>query len=377
MKKQYLLTPGPTPIPPNVAAKSSEPILHHRTKEFQEIFSAVEQDLKYVFRTKNDVLLISGSGTAAMEGAVANTMSPGDAVLVGSVGSFGERWVKIAQAYGLNVEILREELGKPVDPQKIKDALKKNPALKGVFIQHTETSTGVVNDVKTIGEIVKGTPSVLVVDAISGLAGEELHMDDWNLDVVVSGSQKGLMTAPGIAMASLSDKAWALVETSKSPKFYLDFKKIRKSIATNETPWTPPVTLFQSMREALRMIKEETIEKVWERHRRMAKATQAAVKTLGFPLFSSQPCSVLTSAKLPDGFDGALLIKKMLSDYGVSVAGGQDTLKGKIFRLAHMGFIDVFDLIVGVTALEKTLTAMGYKLPAPGQAARDISAALQ
>ena len=233
-----------------------------------------------------------------------------------------------------------------------------------------------MNDLKTIGKIVSETPAILVVDAISGLGGEELRMDEWNLDVVVSGSQKGLMTAPGLSMASLSPKGWKAVETSKHPKFYWDFKRIKKSIPDGETPWTPAVTLLQSLNEALRMIKEETIEKVWEKHRRMAKAAQAGVKALGFSLLSSQPCSVLTAAKLPEGFDGGLLIKKMLNDYGVSVAGGQDNLKGKIFRLAHMGYIDAFDLVVGFTALEKTLGNMGYKIPAPGKAAMEAATAL-
>ncbi len=188
-------------------------------------------------------------------------------------------------------------------------------------------------------------------------------MDDWKLDVVVTGSQKGLMTAPGLAMAALSEKAWKAVDTSKLPKFYTDYKKIRKSIADNETPWTPPVTLFASLDEAIKMLQEETIEKVWERHRKLQKMVQARIKAMGFPLFSSAPCTVLTAATLPEGFDGNKLISKMLADHGVSIAGGQDHLKGKIFRLAHMGYMDEFDMVVGLTALEKTLIEMGYKIP--------------
>lgn len=365
MKKYYLLTPGPTPIPPRVAAKSAEPIIHHRTKEFTDVFAAVQDGLKYVFRTKQDILMISGSGTAAMDAAVSNTTSPGDEVLVGSIGSFGERWVQIVTAFNLKPTIIREEWGKPLDPAKVEDALKKNSNIKVVFVQHTDTSTGTVNDIKKLGEIVAKTSALLVVDAVSGLAGEELHMDDWKLDVVVAGSQKGLMTAPGIAMAALSDKAWAAVEKAKSPRFYSDFKTIRASIKTGETPWTPPVTLFQSLAEALKMIKEDTIEKTWEHHRVLARAAQAGIKAMGFPLFSAKPCTVLTAATLPQGFDGNLLIRKMLDDHGVSIAGGQEHLKGKIFRLAHMGYMDSFDLVIGLEALERTLTAMGYKLPAP------------
>ncbi len=376
MKKYYLLTPGPTPVPPRFAAKSAEPMLHHRTKEFGEVFASVQEGLKYVFRTQNDILMISGSGTAAMDAAVANTLSPGDEVVVGSVGSFGERWIKICEVYGVKVEAIREDWGKPVDPKKIEAALKKNPKIKAVLVQHTETSAGSVNDLKTLGAIVAPTPALLIVDSISGLAGEELHMDDWKLDVVVAGSQKGLMTAPGLAMASLSEKAWKAVEAAKCPRFYSDFKRIRKSIKDSETPFTPPVSLFQSLNEALKMIKEDTIEGVWARHRKLAKAAQAGIKALGFPLFSSAPCSVLTAAKLPEGFDGALLIRKMLTDQGVSIAGGQDHLKGKIFRLAHMGYMDSFDVLVGLTALEKTLESMGYKIPDPGQAVRAAEAAL-
>lgn len=376
MKKYYLLTPGPTPVPHRVAAKSAEPILHHRTKEFQKIFASVQQGMKSVFKTKQDVVMISGSGTAAMDSAVTNTLSAGDKVLIGSIGSFGERWVKICEAYGLNATIIREEWGTPLAPQKIEDALKIDPSIKAVLIQHTDTSTGTLNDVKTIGQIVSKTSAILIVDSVSGLVGEELHMDDWKLDVVVTGSQKGLMTAPGLAMAALSDKAWKMVETSKLPKFYMDYKKIRKSIPDNETPWTPPVTLFASLDEAIKMIQEETIEKVWERHRKLQKMVQAGIKAMGFPLFSSAPCTVLTAATLPEGFDGNKLISKMLADHGVSIAGGQDHLKGKIFRMAHMGYMDEFDMVVGLTALEKTLTDMGYKVPQPGQAVKIAEAAL-
>jgi aspartate aminotransferase-like enzyme len=376
VKKYYLLTPGPTPIPARVAAKSAEPIIHHRTKEFGEVFNNVQDGMKYVYRTKQDVLMISGSGSAGMEASVANTLSAGDKVLIGNMGSFGDRWVHIATAYKLNIQQVKMEWGKPVDPIAIEQALKKDPEIKAVLIQHTDTSTGTVNDVKKIGEIVSKTNAILIVDSVSGLAGEELHMDDWKLDVVISGSQKGLMTAPGIAMVAVSDKGWKAVEAATSPRFYWDFRMIKKSIKDSETPWTPPVTLFQSLNEALKMIKEETIEKVWERHRTHSRAAQAGIKAMGFPLFSSQPCTVLTAATLPAGFDGNLLIRKMLTDQGVSIAGGQDHLKGKIFRLAHMGYMDKFDLLIGLNALEITLTEMGYKIPEPGRAIKEAKAAL-
>lgn len=362
MKKYYLLTPGPTPVPARVAAKSSEPILHHRTKEFGDIFKSVQAGMKQVFCTKSDVIMISGSGTAAMEASVQNTLSAGDHVIIGSMGSFGERWVAIAKAFGLNATIIREEWGQPLDPHKVEAALKADKAVKAVLIQHTDTSTGTVNDVKAIGEIVAKTDAILVVDSVSGLAGDELRMDDWKLDVVVSGSQKGLMTAPGIAMAALSDKAWKAVDKSTLPKFYSDFKIIRASIKDAETPWTPPVTLFASLNEALKMIFEDGLEKTWERHATLAKKARAGIQAMGFPLLSSRPTNVLTAARLPEGFDGNALIRNMLADEGVSIAGGQDHLKGKIFRLAHMGYMDEFDVNVGLAALEKTLTKMGYKV---------------
>lgn len=376
MKKYYLLTPGPTPVPPRVAAKSSEPILHHRTKEFGQIFDSVQEGMKYVYRTKSDVMMMSGSGTAGMEAAFVNVLSPGDPILIGSIGSFGERWVKIAKAFGFDAEIIREDWGKALEPAKIEAALKKNPKIKAVFIQHSDTSTGTVNDIKTIGQIVAKTSAILVVDSVSGLAGEELHMDDWQLDVVVTGSQKGLMTAPGITAVAASEKAWKLIEAAKLPRFNNDFRLIRKSIATHETPWTPPVSLFGSLNEALKMIKEETIEGVWKRHKVLQRMAQAGIKAMGFPLFSSSPCCVLTAATLPEGFDGDLMIKKMLLEQGVSIAGGQDHLKGKIFRLAHMGYMDSFDMVVGLTAIEKTLKDMGYKIPTPGAAVREAQAAL-
>ena len=364
MKKLYLITPGPTPIPPEVAAQSALPIIHHRTHEFGAVFDQVSQGLKYVFQTKNDVFIITASGSGAMESAVANVVSPGDKVIVAAGGSFGERWIKINTAFGANVVALKDELGKPVDVEKVREALKANPDAKAVFCQHTETSTGVVNDLKALGEIVAATPAVLVVDAISGLGGEELRMDDWKLDVVVAGSQKGLMIAPGLAFASASDKAWKVIEACKNHRFYFDYRLIKKSIPNKETPWTPAVTLIQSLRASLAMIKSDGIENVWARHRRLAKATRAGMQGLGLKLFATNPCSVLTSAHLPSSVDGGKLVDWMRDDLGVSVAGGQESLKGKIVRLAHMGYMDQFDILVGLTALETGLKKFGVAVPA-------------
>jgi len=377
MRKYYLITPGPTPVPAQVAAKSALPVLHHRTHEFGDIFRSVSEGLKYVFQTKNDVMIITGSGTSAMEAAVQNLLSPGDKAIVASCGSFGSRWVKIIEAFGGQPIVYKEEWGKAPDPQKVRELLKQNPEAKAVFFQHTETSAGTVVDVKAIAAVVAETNAVSVVDAISGLGGQELRMDDWKVDVVVSGSQKGLMVAPGLAFASCSAKAWKLVEASKNGRFYSDFRQIKKSIPNDETPWTPAVSLFASLAEALRMIQEDGIENVWRRHLDLAQACRAGMKALGLPMFSEKPCSVLTSAKLPEGFPGEKLVDWMRDELGVSVAGGQEQWKGKIVRLAHMGYMDRFDLLIGFSALEQGLAHFGQKVNvgAAGKAVQEALAA--
>jgi aspartate aminotransferase-like enzyme len=376
MMKNHLLTPGPTPVPPQVAAKAALPILHHRTHEFGEIFSSVTAGLKGVFMTQGDVLLLSTSGTGAMESAVANLLSPGEEAIVASCGAFGERWGKICVAYGAKPIFVRSEWGTPTDPEAVRKALKEHPKAGAVFLTHTETSAGTVNDLKALGSIIRETDAVCVVDAISGLAGQELRMDAWNLDCVVAGSQKGLMCPPGLAMAALTAKAWKKVESSKSPRFYWDYRTIRASVPQNETPWTPPVTLIVGLSEALHMIQEEGLENVWKRHLSLSRAAQAGLKALGLKLFSTAPCSVLTSVYAPDGIKGEDLVKRMRVELGVSIAGGQEHLKGKIVRLAHMGYMDFSDLVIGLSALERMLGLMGYRVPEPGRAGKEAQAAL-
>ena len=361
MKKNFLLTPGPTPIPPEVSAKEGLPILHHRTAEFGAIFQEVIENLKYVFQTKQDVFVTASSGTGALESAVCNLLSPGDTALVATSGVFGDRFVKIMEVYGVKAIVLREPDGDVV-PVKIEEALKKNPAIKAVFATHTETSTGVVNDIQAIGKIVAQTPAVFVVDSVSGLVGQDLRTDEWHVDVVCSGSQKGLMTAPGLGMICVSPKAWPLVEASKSPRFYFDWRKMKKSVADKETPFTPPVTILVAQAEALRQIKQEGIENVFARHAWMANATREAVKALGLTLFAKVPCNVLTSITVPAGIDGKAIVKRMRDEYGVSIAGGQASLVGKIVRLAHMGYMERFDVIIGISALEMMLHELGYNV---------------
>ena len=314
---------------------------------------------------------MASSGTGALESAVSNLLSPGDTALVASSGVFGDRFANISEVYGIKVVLIREPDGRIVPPPKIEDALKKNPAIKAVFATHTETSTGVVNDIAAIGKMIARTPAILVVDAVSGLLGQELRTDDWKVDVVCTGSQKGLMTAPGLAMVSVSSKAWPLVETSKSPRSYFDWRKMKKSVTEKQTPFTPPVTILVAQAEALRLIKQEGIDHVLERHAWLAQATREAVNAMGLKLFAEVPCNVLTSIVVPEGIDGKAIVKRMREEYGVSIAGGQGDLVGKIIRLAHMGYMDRFDVIVGISALEMMLNELGYK----GELGKGVAAA--
>jgi aspartate aminotransferase-like enzyme len=362
MRKSYLLTPGPTPIPPQVAEAESKPIIHHRTPQFQAVLKEVSEGLKYVFQTTNDVFILASSGTGAMEAAVVNLLSPGDTAITVQGGKFGERWTEICSSYGINTEIINVEWGKAVEPKEIEKRLKANPKIKAVFATLCETSTGVVNDIEAIGRVIKDTDAVLVVDAISGLGAIDLKTDAWFCDVVVSGSQKGLMLPPGLGFISVSPKAWKLVESSKCPKYYLDLKAAKKALAQTDTPFTPAITLIIALAESLKMIKQDGLENVFLRHKKMADATRAAIKALGLELFAPQACSdVVTAVKVPQGIDGEKLVKTMRDTYGVTIAGGQSELKGKVFRIAHMGYIEEFDIIVCLACLEKALYQMGYK----------------
>ncbi len=362
MRKNFLLTPGPTPLPPQVCQAMARPIIHHRTPQFQAILKEATEGLKYVFQTKNDVFILASSGTGTMEAAVANLLSPGDTALIIQGGKFGERWTEICRAYGINVETIDVEWGKAVPPQEIANKLKDSPKIKAVFTTLCETSTGVVNDIKAIGEVIKDTNAVLVVDAISGLGAIDLNSDAWFCDCVVSGSQKGLMLPPGLGFISISPKAGRLIENSKCPKYYFDLKAAKKALDKTDTPFTPAITLIIALNEALKMLKEDGLEKVFSRHKKMADATRLAVKALGLELFAPTAASdVVTAVKVPQGIDGEKLVKTMRDTYGVTIAGGQSELKGKIFRVAHMGFIEEFDIIVGISCLEKVLAQMGYK----------------
>jgi len=362
MKKNYLLTPGPTPLPPQISLAMAKPIIHHRTPQFQEILKEASTGLKWVFQTSNDVFIISSSGTGAMEAAVINLLSAGDNALVVQGGKFGERWTEISKAYGINAEVIDVEWGKAVSPEEIKKRLKANPQIKAVFTTLCETSTGVDTDIASIAAVVKETPAVLVVDAISASGVVDLKTDAWGVDVVVAGSQKGLMLPPGLGFISVSAKAWKLVEASKSTRYYLDLRKAKKALDKNDTPFTSSITLIVALNEALKMMQQDGLEYMFDRHKTMANATRAAMKALGLELFAPTVASDgVTAVKVPAGVDGEKLVKTMRDTHGVTIAGGQDELKGKVFRIAHMGFITEFDIITGISCLEKVLTQMGYK----------------
>jgi aspartate aminotransferase-like enzyme len=362
MRKNYLLTPGPTPLPPQVCEAMARPIIHHRTPQFQAVLKEAIEGLKYVYQTKGDVFILASSGTGVMEAGVVNLLSGGDTAITIQGGKFGERWTEICKSYGINLEIIDVEWGKAVQPREIEKRLKANPKIKAVFTTLCETSTGVVNDIAAIGKAVKDTNAVLVVDAISGLGAIDLQTDAWFCDVVVSGSQKGLMLPPGLGFISVSPKAWQLVEDSRCPKYYFDLKEAKKALDKTDTPFTPAITLIIALCESLKMIKQDGLENVFLRHKKMADATREAMQALGLELFAPTAASdVVTAVKVPQGIDGEKMVKTMRDTYGVTIAGGQAELKGKVFRIAHMGFIEEFDIIVCISCLEKVLKQMGYK----------------
>jgi aspartate aminotransferase-like enzyme len=364
MKKSYLLTPGPTPLPPKVRQAAARPIIHHRTPQFQEILSKVFDSLKYVFQTENEVFIFAASGTGAMEAAVTNLLSAQDTAITVEGGKFGERWREICNAYGVKTEVIKVQWGKAVDPGQIAAVIKeKGSGVKAIFVTLCETSTGVTTDIEAIGKIVKATDAVLVVDAISGLGATDLKTDAWSVDMVVAGSQKGLMLPPGLAFISVSPKAWNLIKNSKIPKYYFSLLEAKKAYDKTDTVFTPAISLIIALNEALTMIKEEGLENLFRRHYKMAQATRVAIKALGLELFTEKNAlsDTLTAVKVPPGIDGIKLVKTMRDVYKVTIAGGQGKLKGNIFRIAHMGYINQVDIIAGINCLEKALTQMGYK----------------
>jgi len=374
MKKEYLFTPGPTPIPTEALLSMARPIDYHRSSEAGDVIKEVAENSKHVFQTNNDVLILTSSGTGAMEGVVANLLSPADKVLVIRSGKFGERWGEICAAYGIEFIPIDLEWGLSVEPQVVADILQSNPNIKAVFSTLCETSTGALHDIKSLGQITKDTPTLLVVDAVSALGADDLQMDNWHVDVVVSCSQKGLMTPPGLAFASLSERAWEMVEKSKLPKYYFDFQKARAELAKGSTPYTPAITFIMALQQSLRLIRAESILNVISRHARLSEATRVAVKALGLQLFAAYPANTLTAIRFPEGLDSKAFVSDMRQKHGITYAGGQGKLSGEILRIAHLGWMNEYDVIVAVSALEMGLAEMGYdvKLGAGAAAAEHV-----
>ncbi len=364
MKKKRLMAPGPTPVPPKALLNMAAPIIHHRGPEFKGIIGELREGLKYLFQTTNDVLIFSSTGTGAMDGAVANTLSRGDRALVVNGGKFGERWMDICEAYGVEVEIVDVPWGEAVDPDVIRKVLDTDNSIKVVLTQACETSTGVVHPIKEVAKIVRDRDDTLIiVDAISALGALDIRTDEWGLDVVVAGSQKALMLPPGLAFASVSNKAWGFVERSNLSKYYFNFDKERKSISKNQTAYTSAVSLLVGLRESLKEIKEEGLDNIFARHDKMAEATRAAVTALGLQLYAPKsPSSAVTAILAPEGIDGSDVVKVMREKHGITIAGGQAQAKGKIFRIAHLGHVDQFDIITAIFALEMTLDELGYTI---------------
>lgn len=362
MLKRYLLAPGPTPVPPEVLLSMALPIIHHRSADFLPVLDSAKKGLKWLYQTENDVLILSSTGTGGMVGAVNNFFSPGEKVLVVNGGKFGERWTKICQSYGLKVKEVVVEWGYAVKPAEIESELEKDKDIKGVFIQATETSTGVYHDIEAVGKIVGKRGDVLfVVDAISALVAHDLRTDQWGIDVMVGGSQKGLMLPPGLAFVSVSDKAWKRAEKASCPRFYFNFRKEREALAKNQTNFTSPVTLIIGLNEALRLLQGEGLENVFARHARLAHATREAVKALGLALYSKEsPSNSVTAIEAPEGVDGQLIYKSLREKYGITGAGGQDRARGKIFRVAHLGYADTFDVITAIAGIEMALASLGH-----------------
>jgi aspartate aminotransferase-like enzyme len=360
IKKYYLLSPGPTPVPESVLAAAAEPIIHHRTPEFSKIFMETTEGIKYVFGTKEDVFILTSSGSGAMEAAVVNTLSPGDKIISLNGGKFGQRWGNICKAYNVNCREIVLEWGQDFTKEQLEAELKANPDVKAVLATLSETSSGAVYDIQGYGEVVSKSGAILVVDGISGVGATPCPMDEWKVDILVSGSQKSFMIPPGLAYIAFSQKAWKLVGSSKLPRFYFDAGKAKKNLEKQTTPWTPAVSLIIQQKKSLDIIKSQGLEKLYAHHRVLGEATRAGVKALGLELLAQKPGNILTAVKTPAGIDGVKLVKTMQGKYMAYIAGAQDPNKGKFFRIAHLGYMGGFDIITALSALELTLADLGY-----------------
>ncbi len=360
MKKYQLMAPGPTPVPAEVLLAMAQPMIHHRTPEYEALFIEVRAGLKKLFQTAAEVLPLACSGTGAMEAAVVNTLSAGDTVAVVRAGKFGERWVEISKAYGLDVIELGADFGHSVPAGRVADTLTANPRVKAVLTQHSESSTGVLHDVRAYAAVTRERDAILIVDAVSSLGIADLPMDAWGVDLVVAGSQKGLMLPPGVAFCALGEKAWAKAKTSTLPKYYFNLAEERKCVVKNEAHFTPAVSIIIGLRAVLRMLDREGLPNVFKRHDRLARATRAGVEALGLELFAkATPSPALTAVVSPKGVDGEKIVKAYAQAHNITIAGGQGEMKGKVFRLGHMGYAAEFDVIIALAALEQVLADLG------------------
>ncbi|MEH2137789.1 pyridoxal-phosphate-dependent aminotransferase family protein [Nostoc sp.] len=368
--KLMLMIPGPTPVPEAALLALAKHPIGHRTSEFSNILAEVTENLKWLHQTQSDVLTLNVSGTGAVEAGIINFLSPGDRILVGSNGKFGERWVEVGQAYGLNVEEVKVEWGKPLDPAVFAEKLQADTQkeIKAVIITHSETSTGVLNDLETINRHVKEHgEALIIVDAVTSLGAFNLPVDAWGLDIVASGSQKGYMIPPGLGFVSVSPKSWEAYKTAKLPKYYLDLGKYRKATAKNTTPFTPPVNLIVALHTTLRIMKEEGLESIFARHERLKNATRAAIQGLNLPLFAADSsASPAITAVAPQGIESDKIRSLMKKRFDIALAGGQDHLSNKIFRIGHLGFVSDRDILSCIASLEVTLTELGYEDFTPG-----------
>jgi aspartate aminotransferase-like enzyme len=360
MKKYQLMAPGPTPVPSEVLLAMAQPIIHHRTPEYEALFVEVRDGLKRLVQTSQEVIPLACSGTGAMEAALVNTLSAGDTAIVVSAGKFGERWLELARAYGVEVVELKAPYGETVPAERVAEALRAHPTAKVVLTQHSETSTGVLHDVRAYAAATRPTGAILVVDAVSSLGIANLEMDAWGLDVVVAGSQKGLMLPPGLGFCALSDKAWALTKTSRLPKYYFDLTAERKTVVKNEAHFTPAVSIVIGLRTVLQMLEREGLANVFKRHDRLARATRAGAEALGLGLFcKATPSPAVTAVTAPPGLDSEQIVKAYSQAYNITIAGGQGEMKGTIFRLGHMGYAAEFDVVMALAALEQVLAGLG------------------
>lgn len=360
IKKPRLLTPGPTPLLPSALRAMMNSDVHHRTEDFRKLYQQVLADLKEVLATTNDVLILVASGSGGLEAATQNFFSPGDEVLVCSAGKFGERWVEMMSAWGMKATVLSAPYGEAVQPEAVEKALASNRNVRGVFVQASETSTGTEHDVAAMGAAVKKTDAIFVVDAITGIGTMPLDIERWGLDVVIGGSQKAFMIPPGLAFVSISPKAWSLANTARAPRFYFDLRKEKKSAATGESSWTPNTALLLGLGEALKFIKSIGMGKLIENAQLLARAAREAVTELGLELFSNSPASSVTAVRPPSGIDSGVIVKEFRDRFNAIISNGQGSMKGQIFRLAHLGYFDFHDLFATIAELEIILAARGY-----------------